>query len=378
MNFKTALREANAASAEELYDKALDLYSTSIMLQGDNSDAYAKRAQCHLKLKKFKEGVIDANTAIQLDGRNARGHLRRGIGLYYLHDIDNSRKAFEAGLSVATEDRETFETWIKRCNATKLAEPKAPKEAVAKPAAPTPTPAPSPAKTAPAPAPAPVPTPTPAVAPGVPKIRHEWFQNEKFVTVTIFAKNVVPAKASIKIDEQNLNVSIKLTEENSYELDIDLFGKVSVPDSSYEIMSTKVEIKLKKAEPIKWSALEAAEDANTYTPITNAKKNWDAIVKEEAVEEDKSEMGFLRDLYSGANEEEKRAIMKSMEQSGGTVLNMNWGDVAEKKVKPKPSEWALHQPVKSTEDSSDSDDDAHWEKRAEERAREYRGRRKHK
>lgn len=93
MNFKTAMREANAAYVEDLNEEALDLYNTAIMLDGSNSDAYSKRAQCHLRLRKYKgkvkkqyaydlcfetEAVIDANTAIQIDGRNARGHLRRG------------------------------------------------------------------------------------------------------------------------------------------------------------------------------------------------------------------------------------------------------------------------------------------------------------
>jgi suppressor of G2 allele of SKP1 len=357
------------------------------MLQGDSSDAYAKRANCHIKLRKFKEGVIDANTAISIDGRNARAHLRRGIGLFYLSDYENSKKAFEAGLSVATTDKETFETWVKRCNASikgsKPPEPKASKQTTQ--ATPTPTPAKAPA---PAPAKAPASTPAPAAvptkaatqapvntAPSTPKIRHEWYQNDLFVFVTIFAKNVAQEKANIKFEEQNLSVSIKITEDNSYELDLDLFGKILTKECSFGVTPSKVEIKLRKADAIKWNALEAAEDSKPYTPITNAKKNWDAIVKEDAVEEDKSEMGFLRDLYAGATEEEKRAIMKSMEQSGGTVLNMNWGEVENKQVKPKPSEWALNQPERN-EDSSDSDDDAHWERRAEERAKAAR-RRKH-
>lgn len=59
------------------------------------------------------------------------------------------------------------------------------------------------------------------------------------------------------------------------------------------------------------------------------------------------------------------------------MLNMNWGDVSDKNVKPKPSEWALNQPTRNP-DSSDSDDDEHWERRAEERSRQYRKHKPHK
>jgi len=376
MNFKQAYREANAAFVEDLYEEALDHYNTAVLFKNDDSDVYAKRAQCHLKLRMYKEAVIDANTAIQIDGRNARGHLRRGIGLFHLRDYENAQKAFEAGLSVASSDRKTFETWI---NNSKAAQPKAPapkQQAPAPTPAPAkPTPTPAPAKVVPTPAPAPAPAAAPA-APAVPKIRHEWFQNDSFVTVTIFAKGVNPAKANINIQEQNLGVSIKLSDDNSYELDLDLCGTVDSSQSSYDITPTKVEIKLKKLALKRWATLEAAEQVAPPAPITNA-KNWDAIVKDEAVEEDKSEMGFLRDLYSGASEEEKRAIMKSMEQSGGTVLNMNWGDVEGKFVKPKPSEWSRTQ-YQGNDDSSDSDSDENWGRRAEERAREYHSKHKHK
>lgn len=54
-------------------------------------------------------------------------------------------------------------------------------------------------------------------------------------------------------------MSIKLSEDNSYELDLDLAGKVDSAKSSYEITPSKVEIKLKKAEPVKWSTLESEE-----------------------------------------------------------------------------------------------------------------------
>ena len=57
-----------------------------------------------------------------------------------------------------------------------------------------------------------------------------------------------------------LSVSIKLSSDNTYELDMDLCRKITASASSFTISPSKIEIKLKKAEPVRWETLEAAED----------------------------------------------------------------------------------------------------------------------
>lgn len=54
------------------------------------------------------------------------------------------------------------------------------------------------------------PTPTPAPAPGLQptpkdKIRHEWYQSDKSVSVTIFAKGVPQDKAEISIRSNSVS-----------------------------------------------------------------------------------------------------------------------------------------------------------------------------
>lgn len=65
------------------------------------------------------------------------------------------------------------------------------------------------------------------------------------------------------------------------------------------------------------------------------KKDWDALnraVQEEEEKEtpegDAGVMKFFRQLYSGADEETRRAMMKSYQESGGTALSTNWEEVA--------------------------------------------------
>ncbi len=54
-----------------------------------------------------------------------------------------------------------------------------------------------------------------------------------------------------------------------YKLDVDLHGVVDPSASKYEILGTKVEIRLRKAEAVQWPSLEAGagpKPAKTFTP----------------------------------------------------------------------------------------------------------------
>jgi len=44
----------------------------------------------------------------------------------------------------------------------------------------------------------------------------------------------------------------------------------------------------------------------------------------------------FQDIYANGNDEQKRAMMKSFVESGGTVLSTNWNEVGKAEVKGSP------------------------------------------
>jgi SGS domain/CS domain len=235
------------------------------------------------------------------------------------------------------------------------------------------------------------------------KIRHEWFQNTQNVNVTLYAKGVSKDKAEIDINEDFVAVSFphpsNPTSIFSFTLD-PLFGLIDTSASTSSIMSTKVELILRKQVPgQKWGALEgsarlkdvtndkdvsdtkvavfpsstnppsiaAKETAPSYpTSSRSGPKNWDKLADdlttkkhpshkrekkkkagqdtEEESEHENQDVdsdyggdpvdGFFKKLYAGADDDTRRAMMKSYQESGGTALSTNWTEVGKKKVEP--------------------------------------------
>lgn len=101
------------------------------------------------------------------------------------------------------------------------------------------------------------------------------------------------------------------------------------------------------AAPVSSPSLPAAEG------VRRPKKNWDALTttilsseKEKTSDEDPNVGGdaalnsFFQKIFADADEDTKRAMMKSYSESGGTTLSTNWDEVRKGKVEVKPPQGA--------------------------------------
>ena len=173
-------------------------------------------------------------------------------------------------------------------------------------------------------------------------IRHDWYQSDTKVVITVLLKNAAEKNCAVQIDRQRVHMTA-----DDYELDVKLCQPIKVEGSSYKEYPSKVEIILLKEAGDRWNSLEGtALPPPTAAPPVLHKKDWDSVVKtaERTEEEDPPSEEALnklfRAIYSSSSPEVQKAMNKSFQESAGTVLSTNWNQVSQDKVAISPPEGA--------------------------------------
>ncbi|XP_033742093.1 protein SGT1 homolog [Pecten maximus] len=366
------LSRGNDEFVNENYQKALELYTEALTKEPDKEEAYSHRAQVYIKLEQFKEAEQDSEKAIELNPKNSKAYFRKGTALFHQEKYAAAKECLEIGLSLNTEDN-SMKTLLWKCEAeidlcrseqsqgqsqisigtssispsTKAGVPNITSQDITDP-----TVTPSSNSTS-----------QDVTMPTGPRTRYDWYQTETMVIITVMIKKVQKEDCHIDINEQSVSVCIKLPTGSDYTLELDLAHKILPEKSLYKIMSTKVEIKLKKIEGVRWSRLEddgsstqnikqpslpmdthsEGDHANKYPSSSHYTKDWDKLVtdiakeeKEEKPEGDAALNNLFQKIYGDGSDETKKAMMKSFYESGGTVLSTNWNEVGKDKVDVKP------------------------------------------
>ncbi|EPY54270.1 SGT1-like protein Git7 [Schizosaccharomyces cryophilus OY26] len=184
------------------------------------------------------------------------------------------------------------------------------------------------------------------------KTRFDWSQASATLSLDIYAKNVKPENLIVTLKTRSVFVNATLTDGSNYTLNLDpLAHEIDVSGSSYRLFSTKIEIILKKqTSDEKWENLTKTDNDFTVrhpqimtetTSKSNSEKNWDHVLKEADTEEEESTgdaalAKLFQDLYKNADDDTRRAMMKSYIESNGTSLSTNWKDVGNRKFETKP------------------------------------------
>jgi suppressor of G2 allele of SKP1 len=153
----------------------------------------------------------------------------------------------------------------------------------------------------------------------------------------------------VAFGERELSVTLVVEGGAEKHLAFDLFERVKKADCTSAIENGTLVLTMpKQTADLTWSTLEFKEEvakslgAPAYPTSSRTKKDWsrvdrlcDAELRTETAQGEAALNGFFRQIYANADEESKRAMMKSFQTSGGTVLSTNWTDVKEKDYEGK-------------------------------------------
>jgi suppressor of G2 allele of SKP1 len=372
-----AARKGEAALGASKYEEAVQHFTEALSANPTAVKYYINRATAYQRSSKYTEALADAEIAVVLAHKRATRELikdaqfRRAQQLFFLERYADAEFVL-AIVKKLDEKEKTLPIWSMKV-AKKLQdvpEDDERRKVTAKDVPDVEVPSGSQASTTakktetPAAAPKPV-VPTPAN-----KIKDDWYQSNDTVTVNILAKGAPKDKVTVDFDKDSLSVSFPVEGSSSeYSFNVDpLYAQIDPTQSKFRVTPNKVEITLKKSpQGVKWHKLEgdreveAAEGEKSTIPQhilsgktiqdsapaypTSSKsgvKNWDKLAAEDLDDKDEIEgdetSHFFKKLYSGATAEQQRAMMKSYQESGGTVLSTDWSNVGSKTVVPEPPE----------------------------------------
>ena len=87
--------------------------------------------------------------------------------------------------------------------------------------------------------------------------RFDWHQTDSHVYLTVYSKLPFPEESSIRMNEIKVSLSVTFgAEKKQFETDIELYGIIDLSGSQVTFSPSKVELSLKKAEPIYWLDIE--------------------------------------------------------------------------------------------------------------------------
>jgi suppressor of G2 allele of SKP1 len=88
------------------------------------------------------------------------------------------------------------------------------------------------------------------------KVKHEWFQTDSTIALDVFIKNLKQEQLKVEYEAGSVSVTVKLSDSSENVMDFDLWHDIMPSECSFEILSTKIELKLKKAiAGLKWDSL---------------------------------------------------------------------------------------------------------------------------
>ena len=382
---------------DENYSDAIDSYAAALSVLRETEPVLRFRILSHrsgafYQLGRYEEALEDAIEAGKmvvpsglLPGESEACSRREGLAAFKLERYEHALKALKAALQLASLNKRetaTYQDLIRKCQ--QFLEPES-KPSHSSPREPKIT-----QKAAPLSAPKPVVSPsassttvasahgsTGSSKPTAP--RYQYYQSDKFMTISILEPNVQRDQLNVTTERQRIAVVLRKAGEDFTIVAGTLYQEINTELSKVQIKDEKVLIKLRKVNTgYEWPELLGKEAKSrpkppvvdkmedvVETPVDStastttaqrtrpyvSHRDWDSIEKDLKAEEEKEKPEgddamnkLFQSIYANADEDTKRAMIKSYQTSGGTVLSTNWSEVAEKdyekeRTAPDGMEW---------------------------------------
>jgi len=406
LSAEASLSLGDSCQVDENYTEAIDLYAAALSVVRASEDLIKFRALSHksgalLKLERCEESLEDSQEALDLLSsglsglRSGEGEIcqkRKGLAAFQLKKYAEAKEALQQAMQLASLNNRPVVEYkkvidmcddrLKPASSLKSKEESKPTTAAAskstsKPASKSAAKAEE--KSSGKKKPEPVfktigtlvsesSTRTAGFGsanqkPSMPK--YQYYQDDKFMKIAILEAGITEKDVHINLGTKQLTVIIKKQGIEYTVIANILYTEIVVEKSKVLFKDEKILIKLKKeSEKYEWHELfgkneefksslppkpkVAAQPSHPYS----SDKDWDKVEKD-VIDEEKNEKPppgenqmnkFFQQIYSDANEETRRAMIKSYQTSGGTVLSCNWDEVQGKdyeneRIAPKGMEW---------------------------------------
>ena len=146
--------------------------------------------------------------------------------------------------------------------------------------------------------------------------------------VEIYEKNLQTDDITVRIDAQQADVLLVTLRGKEYRFE--LFEAASAVQLN--LKRTKAEIQLTVSQHFPF-LLKAESRINDFKQ--RKYQLMDQLGAEEKKLQKPNSNEFFKKLYDQGSNDQKMAMIKSMQESGGTVLSTNWENVSKERVQPR-------------------------------------------
>ncbi|KAJ1339883.1 hypothetical protein BSLG_005543 [Batrachochytrium salamandrivorans] len=95
--------------------------------------------------------------------------------------------------------------------------------------------------------------------------RRDWYQTPDTIILSVFAKKMDKEATTVVFEDSHLKVDIKFLDGSTSQYHTSLFQPIDPALSKFQILSTKLEIVMKKANGISWVSIEPKENVTSWT-----------------------------------------------------------------------------------------------------------------